>query len=778
MKKYLRIFFFFVLVVSRMGLAAQETRRICGQVNDENGKPLPMAYVSLAQPVKTAVTDKDGKFCLEGLQPGVYHLHISFLGYDCIHDCVADVTSGDAWLELSMQPEVKKISGVEISGHSIVRNQMMAGLPTEITGKAELMEHQKGSLVKSLEYIPGFKAMEIGQGLSKPVIRGLGFDRVVVSDQGVKQEGQQWGADHGLEIDPYAVEEAEIAKGPLSLLAGSDAIGGALILKAPAIPAEGAFSGDATVAGHSVNDYGAVSLAMKGNHRGWFSHLRASLTGYADYRVPADSFYYNNFRLPVYGRRLKNTAGTERNISAGAGFVSMSSLTRVYYSDYYSKAGFFPGAHGIPTLNKILPDSSRRNVELPYQEVFHRKAIVNQVFIGDEVKWGVTGGFQDNLRQEWSKFHTHYPNQQPPAVNPDLELELRLKTLSLSTEAESLGGNGWKAGVQVQHQWNQTGGYMFLLAPYRRTQAGIYGLYRGETAGHLRWSSGLRYDYGYMHIDSVYSTYAGKVKSHEIQKNYHSLTFSVGCEWQATEHALWVFSLGKGFRLPSAMELSANGIHHGSFRYELGDPTLRPENMYQFDAGFTYRRGVLLLQLSPFVAYAPDFIFLTPTGSYNLPDGTPVSEADAGQVFIYRQAHALRAGGEAVLEVNWPSGFSVSLTGDYVYATDYDYPLPFTPPPSTHLYIGKTLKIGSSQITAGSTLHAVARQYRVARNEPETPGYITQDINFAIKSGRYRLMLQWLNVWNKKYFNHIAFYRIIELPEAGSNLQFMLNISF
>lgn len=778
MNKNIRILFILCVLFISGKLIALETRQICGQVYDEKGKPLSMAYISLAEPVKTSVTDQEGRFCIGGLAPGVYHLHISYLGYNCIHDCMADVTSGDAWLDLNMQPEVQKLTGVEISEHRPTEQTALTGIPTEVTGKAELMQHQRGSLVKSLEYIPGFKAMEIGQGLSKPVIRGLGFDRVVVTDLGVKQEGQQWGADHGLEIDPYRVEEAEIVKGPLSLLAGSDAIGGALILKAPAIPAEGTFSGDVIFAGHSVNDYGAVSLGLKTNRKGWFSHLQASLADYADYRVPADSFYYNNFRLPIYERRLKNTAGAERNFSVGTGYISLSSLTRFCFSNYHTRAGFFPGSHGIPTVNKLQPDNNARNTELPYQEVFHRKAIVNQVMYGRDYKWTILGGYQDNLRKEWSKFHAHYPNQPAPAENPDLELELRLRTLSLSTDISPLGDKGWHTGAQIQYQWNQTGGYMFLLAPYRRTQAGVYGLYKGEMTDRLRWSAGIRYGYGYMHIDSVYSAYAQKLKSKAIKNFYHSMTFSIGSHWRKSKYTSLFFSLGKGFRLPSAMELSANGIHHGSFRYELGNPNLKPENMYQCDLSILLNMGLISFQFSPFVAYSPDFIFLTPTGSYNLPDGTPVSEADAGQVFVYRQDHALRAGGEINLEAKLPRAFHARLAGDFVFATDFDYPLPFTPPPGLQFIVDKSIHFNKGKIVTGSTIHAVAAQNHAARNEPETPPYITHDINFALNYGRYIFTLQWLNIWNKKYFNHIAYYRIIELPEAGTNFQFMLNITF
>lgn len=152
----------FLFLFQAFAGAGQNTRRICGQVNDEKGRPLPLAYVTLQSPEKMAVTDLDGKFCIRDLAPGIYHLHISFLGYNCIHDCQADVSEGDAWIDLTMYPESKHLSGVEISAQALPREPALTGLPTESAQRAELMQHKQGSLVKSLEYIPGLKAMEIG----------------------------------------------------------------------------------------------------------------------------------------------------------------------------------------------------------------------------------------------------------------------------------------------------------------------------------------------------------------------------------------------------------------------------------------------------------------------------------------------------------------------------------------------------------------------------------------------------------------------------------------
>ena len=158
--------------------------------------------------------------------------------------------------------------------------------------------------------------MDIGSGFSKPMIRGMGFNRISVVENGIKQEGQQWGADHGLELDAFNAGQVSIRKGPASLLYGSDAMGGAIELVPLPLPAGNRLFGEASLLGKSVNGTLGGSLMLGVKKDAWYTWARYSEQHFGDYRIPTDTIVYLTQRMPVYHRRLKNTAGL-REMSVG-----------------------------------------------------------------------------------------------------------------------------------------------------------------------------------------------------------------------------------------------------------------------------------------------------------------------------------------------------------------------------------------------------------------------------------------------------------------------------
>lgn len=136
-----------------------------------------------------------------------------------------------------------------------------------------------------MENIPGVQAMDIGSGFSKPMIRGMGFNRVAVLENGIKQEGQQWGADHGLELDAFNVDAVNVMKGPASLLYGSDAMGGVIDIAPVQVPAENMLFGDVTLLGKSVNGTIGASLMLGIKRNAWYTRLRYSEQRFGDYRI-------------------------------------------------------------------------------------------------------------------------------------------------------------------------------------------------------------------------------------------------------------------------------------------------------------------------------------------------------------------------------------------------------------------------------------------------------------------------------------------------------------
>ena len=156
------------------------------------------------------------------------------------------------------------------------RQAKKSALTVEVIEQDFLRKHFTGNFMQAMENIPGVQAMDIGSGFSKPMIRGMGFNRIAVLENGIKQEGQQWGADHGLELDAFNIGTVNVLKGPSSLLYGSDAMGGVIDITSPPVPSVDMLFGDVTLLGKSVNGTlgGSFMLGIKKSF--WYAQVRYS----------------------------------------------------------------------------------------------------------------------------------------------------------------------------------------------------------------------------------------------------------------------------------------------------------------------------------------------------------------------------------------------------------------------------------------------------------------------------------------------------------------------
>lgn len=344
---------------------------------------------------------------------------------------------------------LKNVQLQEVSVVSTARpKSALATQPDVFISRDEMHQHIGHSLMDALAHTEGVQAMDIGVGFSKPMIRGLGFQRIAVTENGIKQEGQQWGADHGLEIDAFHVEGVRVVKGPASVLYGSDAMGGAIELLPPTIPQRDTLSGEAILSYQSVSTGLNGSLMLQHKYKRLFTRICYTERHWADYRVPADSFTYLSMRLPIANQRLKNTAGMERSVNALMAFRSKSYQGRINLSNSYQKSGFFSGAHGIPSALNLTDDGDRWNIGLPYSLVNHFKVSAHNTWSSPLVQNQVTVGYQVNHREEWSRFHTHNPSQQPPLTDPDKELMFHLQT----------GTAQWQLRLTPTTSWELYGG--------------------------------------------------------------------------------------------------------------------------------------------------------------------------------------------------------------------------------------------------------------------------------------------------------------------------------
>ena len=672
------------------------------------------------------------------------------------------------------------------------RQAKKSALAVDVVDQDFLRKHFTGNFMQAMENIPGVQTMDIGSGFSKPMIRGMGFNRIAVLENGIKQEGQQWGADHGLELDAFNIGTVNVLKGPSSLLYGSDAMGGVIAITSPPVPSVDMLFGDVTLLGKSVNGTlgGSFMLGIKKSF--WYAQVRYSEQHFGDYRIPTDTIVYLTQKMPVYGRKLKNTAGIERNIGFFAQYQRQRYKANYSVSNVYQKTGFFPGAHGIPDVSRVEDDGDSRNMELPYSKVNHLKVTTLQQYAWEKLVLSGDFGFQNNHREEWSVFHTHYGSQPVPEKAPEKELAFNLNTLSASVKVRFIGSSSWEhaLGWDGQHQRNDISGYSFLLPEYYRSTTGLLWLTTYKPNNVISVSGGMRYDYGYIHISSHEDAYLAdylrkqgydeeqvehyKWNSHAVKKKFGDYSFSLGLVWTPSERHMVKANVGRSFRLPGANELAANGVHHGTFRHEQGDTNLKSEQGWQMDASYNLRYNGFSISVSPFVSWFSNYIFLRPTGEWSvLPH--------AGQIYRYTGAEALFAGTEATIDIHFLRSFNYRISGEYVYTYNCDehIPLSFSPPFSMR----NTLTWQRKQVMLYAEWQSIARQNRVDRNEDRTPGvnlfHLGGSLNISIRGNQaIEITLTARNIFNTRYYNHLSFYRKVEIPEPGRNFQLLIKIPF
>ncbi len=783
----------FLLILFIPFVSLSQFHALEGKVTDPSNNPLEHAHIHVGNLFVT--TSKTGHYHFTNVKEGTHKVNISFVGFKTI-DTILTLRQ-DTVLNFVLKEETAFLDEVVLSG--IPRRRISQNVE-KVSGKF-IQNQFAGSLAKTLERLPGVNSLEIGAGTSKPIIRGLGFNRIAVSEQGLKQEGQQWGADHGLEIDALNVESVEVVKGVGAIEHGSDAIGGVIKIINDQVPKKG-FSGELVGLAHSVNNRitSAGNLSFRKNK--FFYKLKATTSEFGDYAVPTDNIIYLNWNIPIYNERLKNTAGKENDLYGQIGYFGPHYKGTLSISNVYFKSGFFPGAHGIPSLSRVEDDNDSRDIDFPYQRVNHTKAISKNEWFYHDYTFELTLGYQNNHRQEWSYFHTHYSGQEPPAVDPDLELDFDLRTYDAQGAISRKFGDRHtsKLGVQHQAQKNDIAGYNFLLPEYSRLSTGLYFIHNFEVTENLTLSLGTRFDYSEIHIEKFYdhllyeyliqrgrsSSEAAEyaTRSPELDKNFSNFNAMAGLLYNLNQN--WDFSINAGtsFRLPTAIELGANGVHHGSFRHERGDINLNPEKGYVIDTQMNYNKDTFRASLSPYMYYFDNYIFLNPSGIFSVLPHT-------GQVYQFTQSEALLTGFELELKKNFFGRLNTQLNFEYIYNQQVtedrsrNYPLPFTPPVNGFGEVGYEFLQDSKSFKDSEffvNTNFAMEQDRIAQQESITPGYVIfgGGLKTGITLGEFEadVNASVSNVFNSKYFNHTNFYRALEIPEMGRNIQIMLRIPF
>lgn len=772
-----------IIVMLPLALSAQTSSTLSGFVADEQGRPLQGATVTLNDNRYGTVTDRDGNFRFTQLPQGWYVVEASYLG--CEKNTRTIHLPFNEQLTLQLKQAVHQLGEVYINDYAHRRSQQSA-TAFQFADREFLEQNESGSLMQTLSRLPGIGSMDIGSGHSKPVIRGLGFNRVVVAENGLRHEGQEWGHDHGLEIDQESVERIEIIKGPASLMYGSNAIVGVIDLKQLSTPARQSTAGSVELKGATNNKLAGIAAHYLQRGNRWYWKTRLSGAGYADYRVPADSIEYMSYYFKLKNQQLRNTAGYEYNGGITVGYVGDRFTSHVSLSNVFTKSGFFANAHGLEIRNSsIAYDRSDRDIDLPSQQVNHTKIMSNSFLQTEKVNYQLDIGYQHNLRKEFSEPVPHGYMPLPPDSLERL-FSKSSASVHLSASANALERHALKAGISADYQHNRRGGWGFILPGFTSMTSGVYGIDTYTLSEKWMLTSGVRYDLGSIVTGSYRDWYPTPAeggaqqleRAWELSRIYHSVSWAAGTVYARNELQLKL-NIGKSFRMPHAKELASNGLNYHMYRYEKGDSTLKAEESYQLDLGLSISRKRWEIHLSPFANYFPNYIYLNPTALYY----------EAQQVFYHRQSEVFRAGGELSALYRLTATLSTSVDFEYIYSVQLSgekkgYTLPFSPPANavTALRYEQKRMGRLSNVYAAAEVQLTAAQNKIVPPEKKTPGYslahIRAGASFTIAGLPVHWQMQLRNIFNISYYDHTSFYRLIEVPGAGRNLTTSIKISF
>lgn len=678
--------------------------------------------------------------------------------------------------------------------HALISNSdRSSSVAVTLMNRNEMLQNNPSSFAETLESIPGISSNNVGVGIARPVIRGLSGTRIYVADMGLRQEGQQWGNDHGLELDQYGIERVEVIRGPATIMYGPDAMAGVIHILSDLWPDENGVNAD-VLSGFKTNNANLYhSVGVKGLKNNFYFNARLSAKFYADMRVPIDSFTYLTFNLPVYERRLKNSAGQEYNYALTLGYKTKRSKFWIRGSYYDLKQGLFSGAIGIPNAYGLGHENDFRNIEIPAQKVGHFKLDAHQVTrLKNDAIWSTDIGFQRNDRLEQSLAHLHGVVLSEPS---DTAHRFVLQTIQFrSTWKKTLSSiTKLNLGATGLYQENTHSGFEFLLPNFNALELGFYGFFEQQINQRVALNYGLRADFSRVQTTQKIREVIqqGQVSNEELApalaRSYANWAAQLGLNFEITHHHIVKLNLARTYRFPRAVELAMNGVHHGTFRHEIGNPNLNTETAYQLDLLYEYHTESRVLSVMPFVNYYNNFIYLRPTGQFStLPD--------AGQQFRYTQHDALLSGVELLFQQAIGKKLVLTTKAQYVQAYNLSLGrhLPFIPP----LEISFEPEMKWNRIGALNKVFFkpgacyVFAQNLVDINEKNTPSVFLFNLDMGFQMGNewqlgrvqfpegIHVNVGLRNMLNTPYLKHLSRYRLLDITEPGFNFMITIRAPF
>ncbi|MAT54066.1 MAG: TonB-dependent receptor [Saprospirales bacterium] len=716
---------------------------LSGTVTDESGQPIIGANIFFPDLKTGTTTDLDGHYEVQHLPAKKMLVQVSYVGYNTLTKTI-DI-QGAVTMDFVLEEAHLEAREVVVTGLSVSQEKRRSPVSIDVLKKDFLLQNGGTNLVDALTEVAGVSAIGTGPGISKPIIRGLGYNRVLVVQDGIRQEGQQWGDEHGLEIDGNAVERVEIFRGPASLMYGSDGLGGVIHIESPHPVMKGTIAGSVNTAYQTNNSQREVSGFLAANANGWNGYLIGTLKKADDYQN-------------AYDGKVFNSGFEERNASGMLGVNRKWGYSHVHFSSFFQQPQLPEGERN--------PDGSFVTDEAPYQEITHHKVGWNNNFIFRHSSLKTVIGFQQNIRKEFEE--------------PDVAgLVFDMKTLTYDLKHFIVKSEDWEFtyGFSGMVQDSKNKGEEYLVPDYSVNDLGGFA-YARHPLEQWELSAGIRYDNRSFSTDELVED--GETRFAALDRNFGNVSGSIGLGWFPSEKTAVKLNLARGFRSPNVAELASNGVHEGTFRYELGNDELEAETNFEIDAGFDLDLKHITLTANPFFNSISNYIYLEKLASVNGGDSLSVADGELFPTFKFTQGKAQLWGGEFSIDIHphpydwlhFKNTVSVVLAKQLNSENEH---LPFIPPAKYQMELRADLPLKSTAIRNSYVeinLDYFYRQHRILSAndfETTTPGYALMNGSLGFDLGgphgktlaKFAFIAQ--NIFDKAYQYHLS--RLKYAPE-------------
>ncbi|TAE21497.1 MAG: TonB-dependent receptor [Cytophagales bacterium] len=770
-------------------LAPNCTATLSGQIGQSlpNRMALPGATVYIDGLKRGTLTDANGFFRIDNLCPGTYTVEYRFVGFTTFSETIR--LPLDSIRTITLQSDAVNLPGLEIHEHRSEARQLLQN-QAELSGVA--LDQTRGqSLGESLKNIVGLYSIQTGPSISKPVIHGLYSNRILVLNNGIRQEDQQWGSEHAPQIDQFVASRLTVIKGAASIRYGSDAIGGVILVEPKAMPSVPGVHGDLNAVGATNGRMGAVSGYVEG----------ASSTDNAfrglSWRVQGTLKQAGYARAPGYF--LENTSFRERNFSADLHYDKKQWGVEVFFSQFNNRLGLFRGAQ-VGSLTDLYaaiarpeplvqPDFSYA-LARPYQDINHH-LLKGRTYYRSETfgELTLTVATQTNVREEYDMLSF------ARVETPELYLKLNTQTADLiwehPTRRDQFGGV-WSGsvGVNALTQGNVRR-FLFLIPNFRANALGGFVI---ERYARNRWvfEGGLRYD-----VRTLRAFFLNEQTNQVFSRahQWDNANGSLGISYQLRPDLTLTTNLSTAWRAPNASDLYANGLHQSAVAFERGNPNLRPEQAFNGNLALAYAGKQLTMELGVYNNLIQNYIYLKP-------DSVPtIRQRGAFPAYSYDQVRALFRGLDATISYKLTNALTFTSKTSLLWASDQtnrDY-LVLVPPNRTdnslrYEFSTKTVRVSGLYVQVSAL--AVARQNRVPavsreirdgvpifRGDfaPPPPGYALlgaeAGLNLQLGKRALSLIVTGSNLLNTAYRDYLNRFRYFA-DEPGRNISVKLKTNF